>query len=191
MGRKSENTIKMIRLEASKVFAGNGYKNVTMSDICRATGLSRGGLYRYYSNTAEILGDIITNFTTNINSELNRAILNGTSPVILLDKVLDGFKKEVIDVNSSLSVAIYEYCVGSKENYLQQAYCNAEDVWEKFIEYGINMGEFNSIDPRAGAEAVIFSYEGLRMSSHVMKVSGETADGVMNMLRRLLVKEEK
>lgn len=54
MGTKSEQTKERILQEAWKLFAKKGYQAVTMTDICEKTGLSRGGLYRYYAGTGEI-----------------------------------------------------------------------------------------------------------------------------------------
>ena len=40
--------------------AEKGFKDVTMSDICEKSQLSRGGLYRHYSSTSEIFREIIS-----------------------------------------------------------------------------------------------------------------------------------
>ncbi len=49
MGKKGEETKKLIRERAAFLFTQKGFKNVTMKDICSATDLSRGGLYRRYN----------------------------------------------------------------------------------------------------------------------------------------------
>ena len=43
MGQKAESTKELIRREAYRLFADKGFQAVTMADICRQTGLSRGG----------------------------------------------------------------------------------------------------------------------------------------------------
>ena len=55
MGKKGAKT-----KEAYRLFAEKGFKAVTMTDICEKTGLSRGGLYRYYSGTEEIFSEILS-----------------------------------------------------------------------------------------------------------------------------------
>ena len=45
----------IIRAEAEKLFAENGYKNVSMQDICDSSGMSKGGLYRHFSSKSELL----------------------------------------------------------------------------------------------------------------------------------------
>ena len=59
MTEKGFETKKMISEAANKLFAEKGFKDVSMSDICKATGLSRGGLYRHYSSTSDIFKEII------------------------------------------------------------------------------------------------------------------------------------
>ena len=60
MGTKSEQTKERILQEAWKLFAKKGYQAVTMTDICEKTGLSRGGLYRYYAGTGEIFSELLS-----------------------------------------------------------------------------------------------------------------------------------
>ena len=55
MGTKGDKTKKNICEEAYILFSKRGYKDVTMKDICDKTGLSRGGLYRHYESTEQIV----------------------------------------------------------------------------------------------------------------------------------------
>jgi len=58
--RKSrEERQQEIHRAAIQVFLEKGYKNATMEDLVKATTLSKGGLYHYYSNTRDILIDIM------------------------------------------------------------------------------------------------------------------------------------
>ena len=54
MGRIAEKKKELILERAKKVFLEKGFANVTMKDIIEACGISRGGLYLYYSSTREI-----------------------------------------------------------------------------------------------------------------------------------------
>ena len=69
-GSKSKNRI----LEVSRtLFAKKGFSAVSMQDICTATGLSRGGLYRYFGSTEEIFIAIIEEEQSNALSNYERA----------------------------------------------------------------------------------------------------------------------
>ena len=50
-----EKNHKAILKESYKLFVSNGFKAVIMRDICEAIGLSRGGLYRHFPSTSEIM----------------------------------------------------------------------------------------------------------------------------------------
>ncbi len=50
MGEKGTMTRRHILDSACPLFIRHGYKAVTMQDICRASGLSKGGLYRHYKD---------------------------------------------------------------------------------------------------------------------------------------------
>lgn len=50
---------RLIIKAATKVFLKKGYKEASMKDIVRTSGLSQGGFYHYYKNKADILLDIL------------------------------------------------------------------------------------------------------------------------------------
>nr|WP_308550929.1 TetR/AcrR family transcriptional regulator [uncultured Peptostreptococcus sp.] len=55
----SEERKKEIQVKAMEIFLEKGYKNTTMQDIVKASGLSIGGLYHHYKKTSEILYDVM------------------------------------------------------------------------------------------------------------------------------------
>ena len=59
MSEKSEQKKQFIVDKARGVFAEKGYKNVTMKDIVDACGISRGGLYLYFSSTQELFLEVL------------------------------------------------------------------------------------------------------------------------------------
>lgn len=54
-----EDRLHEIQENAKNLFLEKGFKSTTMEDIVAATGLSKGGLYHYYSSTKAILIDLI------------------------------------------------------------------------------------------------------------------------------------
>ena len=59
MGQKGSSTKQKICEVAEKLFAENGYKNVSMQDICDASGMSKGGIYRHFSSKSELLMSLL------------------------------------------------------------------------------------------------------------------------------------
>ena len=62
MGEKGTMTRRHILDSACPLFIRHGYKAVTMQDICRASGLSKGGLYRHYKDKSSLFSDLLQSF---------------------------------------------------------------------------------------------------------------------------------
>lgn len=76
MSKKGDRTKQFIKEKAKILFAEKGFKIVTMKDICEATGLSRGGLYRHYNSTHVIFSEIISEFLDDQNNLFSESINN-------------------------------------------------------------------------------------------------------------------
>ena len=59
MSEKSAQKRSLILENAKNVFVERGFKSVTMKDIIEASGISRGGLYLYFSSTKEIFLEVL------------------------------------------------------------------------------------------------------------------------------------
>ena len=44
---------------AKKCFLSKGFKGTTMEDVIKETGMSKGGVYRYYKSTSDMLYDFM------------------------------------------------------------------------------------------------------------------------------------
>lgn len=85
-----------IRYAAKNVFLRNGFHNTTMEDVILESGMSKGGVYRYYKSTSDMLFDlmedgceyrynIVDNFLTS-NKNLNKY---DAVAEMMTDKILD------------------------------------------------------------------------------------------------------
>lgn len=192
MGKKGNETKTLILEKASALFAQKGYKDVTMKDICEATGLSRGGLYRHYDSTHTIFMDILTKMQDGQRDTFSMKINMGLSAVQILDAELARMEQEMQDAESDIAIAMYEFCIVHKEDIgkdiLKIQYENAEKNWNELIQYGIGRGEFRVVDIRAVIAMISFTYEGVRMCSEVMPIDEVMARRVTSQMRRMLVK---
>src|SRR3984957_15247277 len=55
--RKGEQTRQEIIRKAAPIFNQKGYEGATVSDLMRATGLEKGGIYRHFGSKQELAGD--------------------------------------------------------------------------------------------------------------------------------------
>ena len=169
MGNKGEETKKLIREKACSLFARKGFKNVTMKDICVATGLSRGGLYRHYDSTQQVFSEIIDDLMNIQDNEFSEKMKNGYPAVQILDEILERYRTEMLDSTGSLGLAIYEFYSeiqnDNNDNILLKQYEHSVTVWKDFLSYGIQRGEFKNVESDELVDIIIFSYQGVRMLS--------------------------
>lgn len=195
MGSKGERTKQYICKEAYQLFAERGYKSVTMKDICEKTGLSRGGLYRHYDSTEQIFLEIVNGFTQMQGNEISEKIAKKISAVRILDDLLQRYAKEMLDNKNSLSLAIYEFYsnpeMSKTENSVIKQYEASKSVWTELIHYGIQNKEFKKVDAEAIFDVIVFSYQGVRMYSKLMKIDSSTPERIISEIKKLLLPEEE
>ena len=189
------NTIdkaKHIKEQAKLLFANKGFKEVTMKDICEATSLSRGGLYRHYDSTDQIFAEIISEFLDVQNNIFSESIEKGISASEILNEILNNYQLEMLDAKHSLSMAIYEYFssknIAENENILLKRYQLSFDYWDKLVNYGISRGEFKNVDIKGIIDLILFSYQGIRMYSQLMPIQKETPIRMIEQIKKLLLK---
>lgn len=194
MNKRGQETREHIKKCACSLFAEKGFKQVTMKDICEAANLSRGGLYCHYESTRQIFQEIIDDMTSKQDDEFDLKIKENQSAVMILDDILDKYENEMIDSQSSLSIAIYEYFslhdIASQNNILYEQYLLSANTWKKLIQYGIDRQEFNLVDISAVFDLIAFSYQGVRMYSKLMPVDREIPRRIIKEIRKILVRSD-
>lgn len=193
INKRGEETRKLIKKCACGLFASKGFKQVTMKNICEAASLSRGGLYCHYESTQEIFKEIINDFMSRQEDTFSEKIAQNIPAKEILNEVLEKYKAEMLDGQASLSLAIYEYFsiadVSETENELYAQYLASFHAWKNLLDYGIQTGEFNPVDIRPVFDLIIFSYQGVRMYSKLMPINEEIPQGIIEQIRKIIVKE--
>lgn len=192
MGKKGDGTKAAIRKTALTLFIQKGFKDVTMKDICEATGLSRGGLYMHYGSTKQIFSEIINELMSSLKDEVAIKINNGLSATLILDELLERYQSEMLDRSGSLGLAFYEYyssIPSSDDNAMLKQYYISKAMLCNLIEYGISKGEFKQTNISAVVDLLLFSYQGVRMLSSIMPLDDEKiAIDMISEIRAMLVK---
>ena len=89
MQQKGERTKGEILSIAKKLFIEKGFASITMSDLCEATGLSRGGLYRHFSSTDEVFIALLTADKDDWQAEMDKAMENGIPAIQMMGYFLE------------------------------------------------------------------------------------------------------
>ncbi len=190
MGEKGTMTRRHILDSACPLFIRHGYKAVTMQDICRASGLSKGGLYRHYNDKSSLFSDLLQSFQEDRRLHHKEGMETNISAGRLLKDYLLSELGEVQDRKPGLCGAIYEYCLENREtqspSFMSAQYERGKELLLKLLAYGIRTGEFHLEEPGEAASAVLFMVEGVKMCSEVMPITEEMLTGIYHQIKKLL-----
>lgn len=191
---KSELKKKFILKRAKQVFIKKGYKTVTMTDIIEECEISRGGLYLYYKSPSEIFLKILEAEREETGDVFLNAMRKGVPATKILKDFLKDQKREIFNKEESLKVAIFEFFTiykdDFKEDIMRQQFESAVKIVSGLIRYGINKGEFKTVDKKVIARNIIFLIEGIRISSEVMDIKEDLIDEQFNCIKDMLLSEE-
>lgn len=194
MSDKSVQKQKYIIETARNVFMEKGFKEVTMKDIVEACGISRGGLYLYFQNTAELFQEVLKLEHEDADDVFDRNISKEATPGDILALFLKEQKRELLNKKPSLNMAIYEYFfktkVPAKDNLLKKQFDGGVYVIERLIEAGTETGEFYCEDPRGAARNIMYVLEGLKIAAQTRKLPESAVDREILYIMQGLFAEE-
>ena len=180
MSEKSAQKRNLILENAKNVFVERGFKNVTMKDIIEASGISRGGLYLYFSSTKEIFLEVLKREAAQDDDVFSENFTEETTAADILYLFLQEQKKELFRKKDNLTVAIYEYYFGEsaqgKGKELKKQFDKATKLVAKLIEAGVEEEVFYCEDCMGAALNIMYAFEGMKIASKTMGIKEATVD---------------
>ena len=194
MGAKSEQKKIYILEVAKQVFIEKGFRTVTMKDIVEACEISRGGLYLYYNNTAEIFRDVLKMEAGQTDEGLEEQLSEDATATEILTVFFKAQKAEILATKGSLIMAIYEYYFDYKDcgldNVLQKQFEVGTEIIRNLIELGIENGEFVCAYPELEAKNMMYAIEGLKIMGQTTDLEADELDREMAyLLTRISVEQ--
>lgn len=180
---KSIKTVQNILEKSKYLFASKGFKSVTMTDICKETGLSRGGLYRYFSGTAEIFECIMGE---TLSSE--EGIEHGMPAVQILEEQIDDLLNYHVMREENMTLAVIEYSSVNDSSFFKEGNDAVVDSWKDLIDYGVKTGEFKQVNSKQVAVMILYMIQGILMWSNVFQIDEATINHVKKGIADLLIK---
>lgn len=175
MSIRGDLSRKRILEVARGLFAAKGFSAVTMQDICNNTGLSRGGLYRHYTSTAEVFADIINEEQVAAFAALENAKQLKVAP----DKILFSFLRsrigQLLKLESSIDNATAEFAARSElgRRLLQERAQASVQIITEILELGVAQGVFSCENCRAMALHIMWSLEGMGKHNALFPIKEE------------------
>lgn len=174
MGDKSLQKRNLIVEAARDVFFRRGYKGVTMKDIVEACGISRGGLYLYFSNTKELFEAVLERENKTLTSVLESPAVKEASPGEILLMYLEEQKKDILKKKGNLTAATYEYLFENKS--AKNCFDKEVRALEQLIVDGVNEEWMICESPAEAARNIVYAIEGMKVTAQTMEVTAQTVD---------------
>ncbi|WP_169891073.1 TetR/AcrR family transcriptional regulator [Litchfieldia alkalitelluris] len=156
MPKVSEEYKEKRRLEileiAEKTFIDKGFSETTMTDIVNATGLSRGGLYHYFSNTDELYQAIIHEKDKTAGAFFHQLVNDFDTAWEGIEHYLIQAERALLNNQSSFASVNLEYFIvgrselGRKE-FISKRYAKGIQWLVELLSKGVRRGEFTPIQP--------------------------------------------
>lgn len=191
MPPKGDNTKNLILEKATELFIQKGYSAVTMKNVCEATGLSRGGLYRHFKSTGEMLACLLLDEQQRADEEFGAAIAEGKSASQLLDAYIQKHDRFLLSPISALEAAANQYAL-LDENGIK---INTSRVWStvKRLTYIIRLGQEEGIfidgDPESIAWHIAYFICGIRTTTVLGDPGADFIHTQTNYIRRFLLRD--
>ncbi|PFK43885.1 hypothetical protein COI93_09000 [Bacillus cereus] len=190
--KKSEIKKTLILESAKKVFMRKGYNNVTMHDIVKESGISRGGLYYYYQSVEEIFHNLIAYVQRTDENSLLPLHSSSYSFIEIFNVFLNEQKKELLGQVHSLRPIIYEY-------YLSLDHIERRHKLKKHYEYvHTYLNQFLSLHIRKSSQEIdqltnhiIIILEGLFIQSLTTTLTESQINYEFENLHVLIFNKEK
>jgi AcrR family transcriptional regulator len=193
--RNAELTKELIIIESADLFNTQGYKATSISDITKATGLSKGAIYRHFDNKSDLEQQALRRLAKLMFTELGNAIKEAPTFKEKMEATFSFFEDymhtslfkggcpllnaatEVDDTNVILRQQTF--------NMLAQLKASVQ----KIIENGIKNSQVQTkIDPIFYATIIIATLEGGIMMSRLERTSNAilyTIDHLRNVVKQI------
>lgn len=189
--RNAENTKERIIKESANLFNTQGYKATSISDITKATGLTKGAIYRHFENKSDLEQQALRSLGRLMFTDLGASIQGASNFETKMEAIFSFFEKymhtPLYDGGCPLMNAAVE-ADDTNAVLRQQAYnmlAQLKASLHKIIENGIKNKQVTSgTDSSFYATIFIATLEGGIMMSKLERTSDAIGKTIMH-LRKL------
>lgn len=161
---KGMETKKKIYNTAIKLFEMNGIENVSVNNIVKEAGISKGAFYVHYESKFSLIQEYVNSLDLNYE-EYFEGIPKDTSAssmiILVTEKTIQVLTE---DIGYSILTNVYKSMLSSEFNSYDILNYNRSlpDIYKKIIVKGINEGEFSpSINVDSLTQQLIISIRGM------------------------------
>lgn len=168
---KGARTRQQIVEAAASIFNQRGYEGSTFSELMRATGLEKGGIYRHFSGKEELAAEAF-DYMWQTARDLRLTGLNGLTGVAWLKAYISNFVNNRSPVAGGCPILNTAIDADDGNPMLRMKVTKALKSWRcrlrTVIENGVESGEIRpGVDAKAAATLIVAALEGALMMSRI------------------------
>ncbi|WP_274654420.1 TetR/AcrR family transcriptional regulator [Paenibacillus humicola] len=148
---------------AKRVFIRKGYQAATMKDVVEESGMSRGGVYLYFSSTEDMMLEIVAESEEEDEQWVRTALESGGSVWESLKELFYRVEQEAERISETMIPATIEFFVIARQSgkfagLMQQRYERAVRLLGELVKRGVETGEFRPVVPAEAASRAIIGF---------------------------------
>lgn len=157
--------INAILDSARTVFCRKGFIGVTMKDIIDECGISRGGIYLYFSSVDDVYIAVMNRRLTRKFDDIRAAVKANTDFDTLFKRYFEEHKQRLMHMENSLLRSMYEYFFthksGDDHKFQQSQMQKVKETISEILMLGVRQGKLKGDNIDNLAEHFMFEIEGL------------------------------
>jgi len=190
--KKTAKKHDFILSKAKQVFIRKGFASVTMTDIIEECGISRGGIYLYFSSVDEIFLQVL--LMHNKQKEKDEKINYATPKkfVQLMDEYFDKQKKRLLNMdNNSFLMAMHEYRFvhrnDQNKDFFHTQFLETKEPILEMLHCGVEQGYILAHNVEDLAVCIMFFIEGISTMAVSTGVSETTIDSQTRFMKDMIL----
>jgi len=170
---------------AQRVFCRKGFLAVTMQDIIDECGISRGGIYIYFSSVDEVFLEVMKQRNSERFSTISKAVEDFET---VLETYLSRQKTRLLNFENSIFRAYCEYIFSKPkdavEAFRDMQFGHLRRTVVSILMLGVNQGKLKANDKRVEqlADHFIVTIDGLSVLALSEALTEDIIDAQMNIL---------
>ncbi len=189
---QSEQTQRQIIAKATELFVRKGFFGTSISDLAKATGLTKGAFYHHFENKDALFFAVIQSVRETWYREVGRNVLTSKNALTRLTALIENHTRMLIE-NEELCLLLNGLVMemdGTNPEFmtaLQEVYRDMASFIEKIVQKGQNAGQIREdLDPRMVAFNMIGMLRGIGCSP-IFKHMGLDSNTMAKALNKILI----
>ena len=180
---------------ATRLFAEKGYKETSMAELAKVTGVAQGTIFYHFKNKEELFLSILKDFESNISREFENHIRDNSfeNGMKMMESVLTFYlhiarlmEDHFLIMHRHDAYELARNNVSCRE-HLEAIYNCLVDIFEKAILMGQKDRSIRDISAKKGALIMFSMADGLaRLNTYDLYDPGVLYDDLLDACRRIL-----